>query len=924
MANERELLFGLLALRDEYVSGSQLVAAFSEWLVDRARPLVEVLAAKAGISAEDVVDLQKQVERRVRLNGGDVAKSLNGLPVPESVRVELSRLGDASLTLQMVASAGPPMSAAQIAAGRLEWVERNKLRGGLGTVSLVRDTRLRRVVAFKEIREDRLHVTSIQARFVFEAEVTGALEHPGIPPVYDLGHHADGKPFYAMRFVEGTNLSAWIKTFHERSDPKWSGEGLLEMRRLLRRFLAVCDTMQYSHDRGVIHRDLKPQNILLGNYGETMVIDWGMARVVGPVGTSKELGQEAETLIGLSFDSAPIPSARLDEGEFMVVETRPHRDAAFLPEDFSDRGQDTSPGKFVGTPEYASPEQASMGAKPVGRPSDIYSLCAVLFHVVTGQPVVRGTNVDKVLAVRKGGLPGPRDVEAEVPEGLDRIVRRGMSFEPGDRYGEVRELRGSLATWLAEQDAAERDVVLRQVAEQRYDVAMRAFGKLVFEVQDELEKLPAAGPVRKRVLTDVVSAIRELSETGGPNRGTHLEATGLLRLGDLLLTFDGQALKARDLYRRAHETFERLARESPGDALAQRDVSVSYNYLGNVTLRLGQAEQALGYYRKSLEIAERLVQESPGDAQTQRDVSISYDRLGNVTLQLGEAEQALGYYRKYMEIAERLAKESPGDAQAQRDVSVSYNRLGDVTLQLGQAEQALGYYRKYMEIAERLAKESPGDAQSQRDVSISYDRLGNVTLQLGQAEQALGYYRQGLEISERLARESPGDAQAQRDVSVSYDRLGNVTLQLREAEQALAYFRKALEISERLAKESPGDAQAQRGVSISYERLGDVTLQMGEAEQTLAYYRKGLEISEGLARESPGDAQAQRDVMVSRYKLGGVLQAMGKYGEAIVEYRAGMVVLDTLIERKQNVESAGKEKAYGEAKIAECERLMKE
>ncbi len=131
MANERELLFGLLALRDEYVTSSQLVAAFSEWLVERGRPLAEVLAAKAGISPEDVADLQKQVERRVRLNGGDVAKSLHGLPLAEEVRHALDGLGDRQFSVDLAAVPGmarpqraeqPPSedSLATVAQGSLE------------------------------------------------------------------------------------------------------------------------------------------------------------------------------------------------------------------------------------------------------------------------------------------------------------------------------------------------------------------------------------------------------------------------------------------------------------------------------------------------------------------------------------------------------------------------------------------------------------------------------------------------------------------------------------------------------------------------------------------------------------------------------------------------------------------------------------
>jgi tetratricopeptide (TPR) repeat protein len=220
-----------------------------------------------------------------------------------------------------------------------------------------------------------------------------------------------------------------------------------------------------------------------------------------------------------------------------------------------------------------------------------------------------------------------------------------------------------------------------------------------------------------------------------------------------------------------------------------------------------------------------------------------------------------------------------------------------------------------------LAKEAPGDAQAQRGVWVSYNKLGDVTLQLGQAEQALGYYRKVLEIAERLARESPGDARAQRDVSVSYNKLGDVTLQLGQAEQALGYYRQGLEIRERLAKKSPEDAQAQRDMSVSYSNLGNVTLQMGNAEGALGYYREDLEISERLAKESPGDAQAQRGLMYCRYRLGQTLLELGKYAEASVEYQAGVAVLEKMSERKQNVESAGKEKGLLEALISRCQEL---
>ena len=120
------------------------------------------------------------------------------------------------------------------------------------------------------------------SRFLLEAEITGGLEHPGIVPVYGLGQYADGRPYYAMRFIKGDSLKEAIERFHQADIPSRDpGERTLELRQLLGRFIDVCNAIAYAHSRGVLHRDLKPGNIMLGKFGETLVVDWGLAKVVG-------------------------------------------------------------------------------------------------------------------------------------------------------------------------------------------------------------------------------------------------------------------------------------------------------------------------------------------------------------------------------------------------------------------------------------------------------------------------------------------------------------------------------------------------------------------------------------------------------------------------------------------------------------------
>ena len=157
-------------------------------------------------------------------------------------------------------------------------VLRPHAEGGLGEVFVAEDQELHREVALKEIKKEYAREEVSRGRFVQEAEITGGLEHPGIVPVYGLGTYADGRPFYAMRFIKGDNLKAAIERFHATEPVRFDS---LEFRQLLGRFVDVCQAVAYAHSRGVLHRDLKPGNIMLGKFGETLVVDWGLAKVVG-------------------------------------------------------------------------------------------------------------------------------------------------------------------------------------------------------------------------------------------------------------------------------------------------------------------------------------------------------------------------------------------------------------------------------------------------------------------------------------------------------------------------------------------------------------------------------------------------------------------------------------------------------------------
>jgi serine/threonine protein kinase len=275
--------------------------------------------------------LDALVEEHLKLHGNDTQKSLAALSSIASVRDELAHIADGDIQASLphvaarrndqnndlVGTVVPTIAGGSTSARARFLILRPHAKGGLGQVSVARDTELNRDVALKEIQTQYAFDPQFQSRFELEAKVTGNLEHPGIVPVYGLGHTPDGRPFYAMRFVKGNSLETAVRRFHEaeKQPGRNPGQSTLELRELLGRFIDVCDAIAYAHSRGVLHRDLKPGNIMLGQYGETLVVDWGRASW-----TARTRNWQARTKSWtarrgrLSYASpSPLPRSRISE-----------------------------------------------------------------------------------------------------------------------------------------------------------------------------------------------------------------------------------------------------------------------------------------------------------------------------------------------------------------------------------------------------------------------------------------------------------------------------------------------------------------------------------------------------------------------------------------------------------------------------------
>ncbi|HEV7282338.1 MAG TPA: serine/threonine-protein kinase [Pirellulaceae bacterium] len=287
-------------------------------------------------------------------------------------------------------------------------------KGGLGVVYRAVDQEFGREVALKSIQRIGPLDEIRRAKFRREAKITGCLEHPGIVPVYSLGEDDRGDPYYAMRFVQGENLKACIARFHgDRARERRPLDGA-ELRSLLRRFLAVCDAVGYAHDQGVVHRDLKPDNIMLGKHGETLVVDWGLAkRFREPEGAKPGSGSES------------------------------------LPPSAPDDSDDTKDGTLLGTRAYAPPEQLTGRLDDIGPASDVYSLGVVLYEILTGaRPVESDSIVEHLARVEAGEHVPARGRLREVPAALEAICRKACAVEPRGRYATANLLKADVEAWL--------------------------------------------------------------------------------------------------------------------------------------------------------------------------------------------------------------------------------------------------------------------------------------------------------------------------------------------------------------------------------------------------------------------------------------------------------------------------------------------
>ena len=732
-------------------------------------------------------------------------------------------------------------------------------QGGLGRLMIAQDGELNREIALKEILPAFADDQENRRRFVREAEITGNLEHPGIVPVYSLGEFADGRPYYAMRLIRGVDLRMAIEDFHAKEASRSEKE--LEFRQLLSRFVTVCQAVDYAHSRGVIHRDLKPGNIMLGDYGETLVVDWGLAKTLH--------GQPAPE----DFDLRPVTPSN-----------RAHTDQ-------------TQAGRIVGTTQYMSPEQAAGRLDQLTALSDVYGLGATLFHLLAGRPPFDGDADDIVFRVQQGRFKRPREVRSEIPKPLEAICLKAMARNPANRYASARELALDVERFLADEPvAAYREPITarswrwvrrhramvtsglliaaltmaglaigvgllkvqRDRAERNFQLAQDAVRQYYIRVSEEtLLNQPGMQPLRDSLLKQALDYYEEfLKERGDNPQLRHEAAQAEFFVGRMTETIDSPAA-ALPHYERAAELQRELLRHASGSERDRLDADYAQtiNALGRAHQNLQQPELARKFFNEAVQIRQSLAERRPNDVEAGRTYASSLMNLALLDLAAGKAAAALPQLEQAQSIrlAHRHGAETP--ALLVRDIGMGYFNLAQAYLAEGQLPAAKSNLADAIATFTTIADETPEDFENRRRLALCQRMLADVEASSGNAEEAVAAFEQARQTMQELTDRNPSVPEYAADLAGIEMNLG---LQLNadgEAAGALASMSAAVDRLRALNVAGAASPRQRADLGVALRAAGELLSKLERIDEARKQLHESEQILQQLVREHPGDAR---------------------------------------------------------------------
>jgi eukaryotic-like serine/threonine-protein kinase len=947
-----DLLVVVLAILTDAVPQSAVAEALRSWTSQPGQSLTQWLKKSAGLSDARIRGLECLAAAHLKAHQNDLRLSLNAWNAFELTQDVLTEINDDALRTTLGASLGGGSTLPLVEGtpeNSLAWVlnqhlptpegERFQLirphaQGGIGQVWVARDSELQRDVALKEIQPRFAERPDHRARFVLEAEITGNLEHPGIVPVYSLGRNADGRPYYAMRFIQGESFSVAIRRFHkarrEQADgaktglrPSWG----IEFRQLLRRFLDVCDAIDYAHSRGVLHRDLKPANIMLGRYGETLVVDWGLAKVIG------------------KNDVIPVHEDGLSEPGFTGSSVA--------------SSDETLQGTTIGTPSYMSPEQARGDINQLGPRSDVFSLGATLYELLTGELPFTGKRVHEIIEkVMKGDVQRPRVLDRTLPAPLDAVCMKALAGEPEERYASVRALAQDLEHWLAdepvtaypEQSLERLGRWLRQhrtwtaaAAAALVGVSLAAIIGVV--VVDQARRREEQARRREEVVRKEAENNFNMAQAAVDDYLTSVSENTLLQQQD---SADLRSLR-RELLNNALSYYKKFVNQRGDDPLLQRQLANAYFRVGGITREIDSVSDAITAFRSAQKIWESMTAAEPYNHELRGRLADCHLAIGKLLTSTGDLQGAMTSLNQARDLLTPLRKDHPDVSSYTTSLADCYLRIGIVQSDLKSIDQALAALEQAKSLQEEVTTRAPGRAAGQQmlaEISIAmgilfYERkdnpaalrsfqdvtricellVDNITVgpkperlidllavshydsgaihrDAGRPDEAMKSFERSLGYRTSLADAHPSVTVHQEHLGKTLAELALLHHDLHEDDKALTSIQKSIDILERLVKSQPDQPVYRHDLGRSWNIRGFIHDDARENVAAAREFERAITEERRAVAAAP-DLDLYRDELSNQLdNLGEQYVDMGKVSDALPHYREEIKILGKLCDAR--------------------------
>jgi len=738
--------------------------------------------------------------------------------------------------------------------------------GGMGSVyrGTRADQQYEKQVAIKVVRQG-LGTAFALAQFRAERQILANLDHPHIARLLDGGTTENGLPYLVMELVDGEPIDQYCNAHKLSIDER------------LRLFLRVCSGVQYAHQHLVIHRDLKPGNILVTPDGTPKLLDFGIAKILDP-GSSPGTGEQTMNSMRML------------------------------------------------TPEYASPEQVR--GEVVTTTSDVYSLGVVLFRLLTGQHPFRAQGRspdDMLIATRDTEPPRPSTAARWDPVGADKIERAFQATSEDSPEKLSKRLRGDLDNIVL--------MALKKEPQRRYASAEH----FAEDIRRHLESLPVkarADTFRYRaskfvgrhktgvLVASGVAAILVALMIGVVWEGLiareqraraerrfqdvrSLANSLIFDVHDSIQDLPGATAARKLIVDKGLHYLDSLEQESQGDASLRLELAAAYKRIGDVQgneffANLGDTSGALKSYQKALAIRKSLWSQSNQDVTGALALAELYRLVSQTQLVEGEVSAALESSQAAVQLMEPIDAAHPNDSKVVYEALADYQSVanilgGDVSLSnMGDNEGALVYRHKQLEAAERLDKLENGSPRGKGNLGIAISTMGDQLLQAGQASESLQNYLRALPLFQEVAYHSNKGPRGKYLLGLLYERISLVQLVKGDIPAATTAANAALRLSKELAESDPRDAQSGVTIIEDYKLVADLESRTGRDRDASIHMEKAYALMPKLVEQSPNDTEVRAIEADLNTTAGDIASRKRNYQRALKYYETSIGVLSAV------------------------------